>query len=265
MRRGPVRWLAVLAALSRVALMNAAAYRASFVVDLVVGAIASVGVVLPLVFVYQHASSVAGWTLHEALLVTAFFLILQGLMGLLVEPNLSAVVEGVRTGALDYVVLKPVDAQLVASLQRFAPAKAWDVLAGLALGAWCLSHLPPPTAVGVVAALIMLGAGLAAMYGIWVLVICTSFWFVRVDNLRFLLSAVLDAGRWPVGVYTGWVRLLLTVVIPVAVVTSFPALALLGRADPGVVLHALVVALALLAVSRWTWGRALRHYTSASS
>ncbi|MCK6502061.1 ABC-2 family transporter protein [Myxococcota bacterium] len=265
MRRGPARWISVLAALGRVALMNAAAYRASFVVDVLVGAVASVGVVLPLLFVYEHAGSVAGWTLHQALLVTAFFLVLQGLVGLLVEPNLGAVVEGVRSGSLDYLVLKPVDAQLVASLQRVAPAKAWDVLAGLVVGAWALAHLPPPTWQGALLALGLLLAGLAAIYGVWVLVICTSFWFVRVDNLRFLLTAALDAGRWPVGVYRGWVRLLLTVVVPVALVTSFPAMALLGTARPGTVLHALVVAGGLLWASRLTWRGALRHYTSASS
>lgn len=265
MRRGPVRWGRVLAALGRVAVMNAAAYRASFVVDVLVGAFTSVGVLLPLVFVYDHAATIAGWTLHEALLVTGFFLVLQGLVGMLVEPNLSAVIEGVRSGALDYLVLKPVDAQLVSSLQRVAPAKAWDVLAGLALLAWALAHLPAPPALGVLSALGLLLAGVAAMYGVWLLVICTSFWFVRVDNLRFLLGAVLDAGRWPVGIYRGWVRLLLTVVVPVAVVTSFPAMALLGRADPWLVAHALLVAALLLVASRVTWRLALRRYASASS
>lgn len=259
------RALRVLAALMRVALMTTAAYRASFVVDVLVGAVSSVAVVLPLVFVYDHAATVAGWSFPEALLVTAFFLALQGLVGTFVEPNLAAVIEGVRSGSLDYLVLKPVDAQLVASFQRIAPAKAWDLLAGLAVGGWALSALPTPSPADALAAVLLLTCGVAAIYGLWVLVICTSFWFVRVDNLRFLLGAVMDTGRWPVDIYRGWLRLLLTVVVPVAVVTSFPAMALLGRLDRGLVLHALAVAAGLLLVSRLTWKLALRHYTSASS
>jgi len=255
----------VLGALLRVAFMTAAAYRASFLVDVGVGAMTSVGVLLPLVFVYDHAAVIGGWTFHEALLVTGFFLLLQGLSGMLIEPNLSAVVEGVRTGALDYLVLKPVDAQLVASLQRIAPAKVWDLLAGGAVLAYGLHHLPAPSALGVLEAAGLLLAGLGAMYGLWILVICTSFWFVRVDNLRFLLSSVLDTGRWPVGIYQGWLRLVLTVVVPVAVVTSFPAMALLHRAQPVLVLQAAAVAVTLLGLSRLTWRLALRHYTSASS
>ena len=261
----PGRALRVLAALLRVAFMTTAAYRASFLVDVTVGAIASVGVVLPLVFVYAHSSSISGWSFPEALLVTAFFLLLQGLVGMLVEPNLGAVVEGVRSGALDYLVLKPVDAQLVASLQRIAPAKAWDVLAGLGLLLYAQGQLPAFSPSAILAAAALLLCGLAAMYGLWILVVCTSFWFVRVDNLRFLLSSVLDAGRWPVSVYRGWVRLVLTVFVPVAVVTSFPALALLGRLDGALVLQAVAVALGLLGLSRLTWTLALRRYTSASS
>lgn len=256
----------VLAALLRVALMNAAAWRASFLVEFLVGASSSVAVVLPLLFVYRHAEQVAGWSLPEALLVTAFFLILQGLVGLLIEPNLSAVVEGVRTGALDYLVLKPVDAMLVSSLQRVAPAKAWDVLAGVGLLLWSLLQLPalPGPASVFLAALLFL-AGLVAVYAIWILVICTSFWFVRVDNLRFLLGAALDAGRWPVDVYKGWLRMLLTVVVPVALVTSFPVLALRGEANVSMLLQAFGASAVLLLAARRTWLAALRHYTSASS
>lgn len=255
----------VFLALVRVALMTAMQYRASFLLEFLVGLGTTVGVALPLLFVYDHTASVAGWSLHEALLVGAFFLVLQALVGGLVEPNLGALVEGVRSGQLDYLLLKPPDAQFVASFQRVAPARLWDLLGGLAVGGYALSHLPTPTVAGACTAAGLLLAGLAAVYGLWVLVICTSFWFVRVDNLRYLLGAVVDAGRWPVTIYTGWVRVFLTVFVPVALVTSYPALALLGRLERGLALQALAVGLGMLVVSRFAWVRALRHYTSASS
>lgn len=255
----------VIAALLRVALMNAAAWRASFLVDLLVGMSSAVGVVLPLLFVYEHARTIAGWSLPEALLVTAFFLILQGLVGMLIEPNLSAVVEGVRTGSLDYLVLKPADAMLVSSMQRIAPAKVWDLLAGLGLMVWAGAQLPLPHPGNVLLALMLFLLGLIAIYAIWLLVICTSFWFVRVDNLRFLLGAAMDAGRWPVSIYKGWLRQLLTVVVPVALVTSFPVMALRDQATPTMLGQATLACGLLLLLARRTWLSALGHYTSASS
>ena len=257
--------LRALPALARVSVMTAFQYRSNFFMEFVVGAAQACLGLVPLLFVFERAASIAGWTLPESLLVTGFFLLLGGLVGMFVEPNLSAVVEGVRTGALDYMLIKPVDAQLLASAQRLVPAKIWDLLAGLAVLGWALSQLPTPSPAQVGLALGMLTAGLAAMYSLWIAVICLSFWFVRVDNLRFLLGAITDAGRWPVSVYRGWVRLLLTVVVPVALTTSFPALALLGRLDQGLLVQALGVAAAGLVVSRLMWKNALSHYTSASS
>lgn len=247
------------------ALMSSAQYRASFVVDLLTGTMGSAGIVLPLVFVYDHAERVAGWTFSQSLLVTGFFLLLQGLVGLLVEPNLGAVVEGIRSGALDYLILKPVDAQLTASLHKVAPARVWDLMAGTGVLVWGLSEIGLPNPVQVLAAVALLAAGLGCIYALWLLAICASFWFVRVDNLRFLLSSALDAGRWPVDIYRGWLRTLFTVLLPVAVVTSYPALALLGDLSLSLLLHAGLLTVSFLGVSRLAWLMALRRYSSASS
>jgi ABC-2 type transport system permease protein len=255
----------VVLALLRVALMGAMQYRASFLLEFLVGAFSAVGIVVPLWIVFEQVEQVGGWSFPEALLVTAFFLVLQGLVGTFVEPNLGAVVQGVRTGQLDYLLLKPPDAQLVASMTSVAPARLWEVLAGFAAGAWAMRSLPRPGAGDLALALGLQLSGFVAVYGLWVIVTTTSFWFVRVDNLRWLLNAVMDTGRWPVSIYRGWVRLVLTVVVPVAVVTSFPAMAVLGRIDGSLVAQAGAVALGMFAVSRAFWVVALRHYTSASS
>lgn len=259
------RGLAALPALARVSLMTALQYRSNFALEILIGgATASMGLV-PLLFVYGRAHDIAGWTLPESLLVTGFFLMLSGVVGTFVEPNLSAVVEGVRNGQLDYMLVKPVDAQLLASASRVAPARLWDMVAGVGVLGWALSQLPTPSAGQGLLAFGLLVSGLGAMYSLWVGVVCLSFWFVRVDNLRFLLSAITDAGRWPVSVYRGVSRLLLTVVVPVALTTSFPALALLGRLDSGLLAQALAVSAVGLVVSRLLWKNAVSHYTSASS
>lgn len=252
-------------ALGRASLMTALQYRSNFLLEAVVGgATASMGLV-PLLFVFGRAEQIAGWTLPESLLVTGFFLLLSGVVGTFVEPNLSGVVEGVRNGQLDYMLVKPVDSQLLASASRVAPARAWDMVAGLGVLGWALHQLPTPSWTDGLVALGLLGAGIGAMYSLWVGVVCLSFWFVRVDNLRFLLGAITDAGRWPVSVYRGWARLMLTVVVPVALTTSFPALALLGRVDAALVGQALAVSIVGLTLSRLLWRNAVGHYTSASS
>ena len=65
--------------------------------------------------------------------------------------------------------------------------------------------------------------------------------------------------------YPQGLRILFTLVLPVAFLTTVPAEALLGRASLPTMLSAVAVALLALAASRLFWTFALRHYTSASS
>lgn len=139
------------------------------------------------------------------------------------------------------------------------------MVAGIGVGAWAMSRTGWPSPSAMALAVVMLAAGLVAAYGLWLLVVCTSFWFVRVDNLRYLLSAVSDAGRWPIGVYGGFARLVLTAIVPIALVTSYPAMALLGRLTGLAAIGAVAVALGLTLASRFAWTRALGRYSSASS
>ena len=257
--------LEVVAALVRVSLLTAMQYRASFLAEFVVGLLSAFGVAVPLFLVYARVPVIAGWNLDGALLVTGFFLLYNAFVAGLVEPNLGAVVDGVRSGELDYLLVRPVDAQLVISMRKVAPAAVWELFAGLGVVGVALSRVGVPGPGPVFVAVVLFVAGLVATYGLWLLVICTSFWFVRVDNLRYLLGAITDAGRWPVSVYGRGLRLILTTVIPVALVSSYPAMALLERLDTDLAFGAVATALASLALSRWVLFRALRNYASASS
>ena len=81
----------------------------------------------------------------------------------------------------------------------------------------------------------------------------------------FLLAAIFDTARWPVYVFPGLWRIVFTFVIPVAVMTTFPAMALLGTIDTAHVLGTIGGGFAMLVVSRLVWRAAIRNYTSASS
>jgi len=74
-----------------------------------------------------------------------------------------------------------------------------------------------------------------------------------------------DVGRWPISVFKGALRMVFTFVFPVALMTTYPALALLGRMDAQTAMLALLGGLAFAAVARRVWKRALGMYTSASS
>jgi ABC-2 type transport system permease protein len=258
--------LRVIKALLRVSLMTAMQYRSNFLLNGVTGVFGALGTIAPLYLVFRHTDAIGDWSFPEAALVMALFLVLQAFHGGIMEPNLGAVVEQVRQGSFDLVLLKPADTQILVSLSRVDPAHLWDLVVAVALGGWGLWHLHvAPGPLDVLVATALLAAGLAAMYGIWIFAICASFFFVQVDNLRYLLMSVSETGRWPVTVFAGWVRIVLTILIPVGIITTFPAMAIRGTWTLETLVVALVTAAAFLIVSRIAWWRSLAAYTSASS
>ena len=130
-----------------------------------------------------------------------------------------------------------------------------------------LGHWPSVAQLAV--GLVFLALAILILYSIWILVVSTAFWVVKVDNLSFLFGSLFDVGRWPIdvlrGVWRGTLLMVFTFVFPVALMTTYPALALLGRLDAKTALLALGGGIAFAFIARRVWRGALGMYTSASS
>jgi ABC-2 type transport system permease protein len=68
-----------------------------------------------------------------------------------------------------------------------------------------------------------------------------------------------------VGIYPGWLKWILTVVVPIAFAVTVPAEAVAGRLGLETLLGAIALATALLAFSRWFWKQGLKRYSGASA
>lgn len=257
--------MTVIGGLVRASLSASMQYRLDFLVDLATGFLRTLAALGPIALLFGVRDQVLGWTTEEVAGVMGLYLILHALLAAIVEPNLGEVVESIRKGTLDFVLLKPADAQLLASVRQIRLAPLVDLPTGIALLGYTLWLSPPSSFLDVLVALVLAGSGAVAIYGLWLLAICTSFFFVKVDNLRFLLWSAVDAGRWPLPIFGRWVQWALIVLVPVGIVTTFPIQALRGEWSLGGVALSLAVGLAFLIGSRVAWKLALSKYTSASS
>lgn len=222
--------------------------------------------IAPLAVVYAQRSQVAGWSYPEALVVLAWFSLLKAVLEGGVTPSLTAVVEGVRTGGLDFVLLKPADAQFLVSTAKFEPWRVIDFAAAAAIFAYAFHRLGRwPRGHELLLAGALLVMAILLLYSIWILVVSASFWVVRVDNLSYLFGSIFDAGRWPISVFRGALRFAFTFVFPLALMTTYPAEALLGKLTGGSAALSLAGGLAFAVMARLVWTRAIRFYTSASS
>ncbi len=249
----------------RMSAVTAMQYRGDFVVRGFVTALWMSVTLLPL-FVVFGGQTVAGWSFPEALVVVGWFTLVRAVLEGGVSPSLTAVVEHVRRGTLDFVLLKPADAQFLVSTAKFEPWRIIDVVGALGIFVYAFAHLgrwPGPKEL--LLGLLFLVLAIIVLYSFWILVVSAAFWVVKVDNLSYLFQSLFDAGRWPITIFKGALYYLFTFVFPLALMTTYPALALLGRLSARNAALAWLGGLTFAALARAIWGRALRMYTSASS
>jgi ABC-2 type transport system permease protein len=250
----------------RVSVMTALQYRANFVIEGLMTVYWMGWNLLPLLILYADRSEVAGWDYGSALVVIGWFVMLRALLEGLITPSLVDMVERIRMGSFDYVLLKPADPQFLVSTSRLQPWRLIDFLGGVAIVVYAFHRLGrTPSAGDVAAGGLLLIAGAAVMYSLWIMAAALSFWVVRMDNLTYLLGAIFDTARWPVHVFRGAWRVIFTFVLPLALMTTYPALGILGKVDLPTAGACLCGAVMLVSLSRGVWGIAMRSYTSASS
>lgn len=250
----------------RMSVLAALQYRLGFWTEGLLGVAWSGLGVVPLLVAVGHRGTVEGWTAWELVVLTGCFTTVVGLFGALLQPALVASMNHIRLGTLDYLLLRPADALALCLIAAFNPWRLIEALGGVVLivaGLIKLGRAPSPE--GLAAALVVGLSGLVALYAFGVLMLCASFRAMRLQNLTFFMEALLDFGRWPVQVFRGPVRAFFTFVIPLAVMTTYPAEALIGRLEAGTVVAAVATAIGLMVVARVVWGRCLAGYTSASS
>lgn len=241
-------------------------YQLNVVIELLAAVLNLAGSVFVLSLFFGQGRQLGGWSWQAALVVQGVYTLLDGVASTWLRPNLGAIVTHVREGTLDFVLLKPIDSQFWLSLRTLSPAGLSEMALGVALIAWAApragASLSPG---GLLAAAVVLLAALLTLYALWFVLATTSIWFVKTWNATEVLRAALTAGRFPISAYPPGVRLVFTLVLPVAFLTTVPAEVILGRGSAVAVASALLVAALSVTLSRMFWRFALRHYTSASS
>ena len=180
--------------------------------------------------------------------------------------------EFLRTGAFDRLLLRPRPLALQLMGNDFRISRAGRLLQGLAVVVFATQQAGIEwTAATVAIALFALAGGVALFLGILVLQGTLSFWTVEsLEIANVLTYGGVQAAQYPLALYARWFRRVLTFVVPLACVAYYPALAILGKADPlgapdwvGIVSP--LAGFVFLAAAFGAWRLGVRRYASTGS
>ena len=250
----------------RLGVMNELQYRTNLIIQLVQSTVGLATALLGLGIVFSKPDSLAGWRPAELLAIVGVYTLVSGLTQLVVRPSLARFMEDVRLGTLDFMMTKPVDAQVLVSMRQIEVWKLVDVVVGLVVLAVAIAQLGASVGfVEAVAFLIALLAGVTIIYSFLLILATCAFWFVRLDNILNIFQSMYEAGRWPIGIYPPWLRTVLTFLVPIGFAVTVPTEGLVGRLTSPNLLGAIVLAVALPLVARAFWRIGVRHYSGASA
>ncbi|KAA1260313.1 hypothetical protein LF1_28520 [Rubripirellula obstinata] len=235
--------------------------------------------------IFQYTDTIgegSGWDREKFFLFIATTWFINSLVQAFFMPNAEEFSEMIRTGGLDFALLKPIDTQFLISFRRMDWSALSNFFAGLLIAGVALFRLATrdvdpmiPSALSVILYLIFLACGVTIMYSLMICLSATSIWLGRNQTLYNFWFYITNFSRYPMEIYNrGWGAPLygfFTFVIPVLLVVNVPARLIAKPIDPRTDQEWMFMGWALVATvlsvlaSRWVFRKALLSYRSASS
>jgi ABC-2 type transport system permease protein len=244
------------------------AYRANFFISLLHSALNFGTGLLGIMVLFGQIDALQGWSFDETLAILGIFLTVGAVRGIFIGPSLDALAGlggEIWTGRFDFTVLFPVNTQFLASVRHWRPLALFDLVLGLGTLFVAVSRLGQSFDwLQLMTFLVAFTSGMIVLYAILLIFTALVFW-----NPGFLFTWVFNGlfqlARYPVGLYPGWLKLILTWVVPLGFVTTVPAQALTTVLPVEWLFASLILATGLLIVASVLFHTGLRQYASASS
>ncbi|GAA4423807.1 ABC transporter permease [Bremerella cremea] len=236
--------------------------------------------------IFSYTTSIGpntGWGKWEFFVFLATTLLVNSLVQMFFMPNIQEFSELIRTGKLDFALLKPIDTQFLVSFEKVNWPSTANFLFGLLLmgiSLFQLTHRPERpielTATMVVTFVIFLLCGVAILYSLMIVLAASSIWLGRNTSLYDFWFYITSFSRYPMEIYNAGtlgmsLQLIFTFAIPILIVVNVPARIMaqpFGVSETqmwALPIYMLVATGMSLWFSRWVFKMSLRSYRSASS
>jgi ABC-2 type transport system permease protein len=240
-------------------------YRVDFVISIVASILHDGSVLLFLTTIFANVRQLEGWSFHETLLTWGLAMVCRNLAnGLFDVPHRIHMY--VQSGELDRLLVRPLEPLIQIAGERGITLPALGralvgviailaILPELQLPWWGALYLP-----------LAVISGVLIMFSMQLLISCLSFWFTNTVSVLSTATWMYQFGQYPVTIFALPLRLVLTWVLPYAMMGFYPAAFLLRGGEYR--LYGLLVplmALLFLGLSLSAWRVGLGHYQSTGS
>ncbi|MBD5154493.1 MAG: hypothetical protein HDT15_05290 [Oscillibacter sp.] len=244
---------------------SAMTYRASFFLSCLGHLLITTNVFLSVVFLLDRFGAIGGYTMPQLSLCYAVILSGTSLAECFAR-GFDAFTRILSEAQFDRIMLRPRSLFFQVICQDMKPTMLARVLQAAVMLAWGINAgavVWTPLKALVLALMILCGAGI--FFGLFLVNACICFFTLEhVETLNIFLDGPREYGKYPFGIYGKPVLLILTFLVPLALVQHWPLQYLFDRGPAwyGVLP---VVSLLFLIPCALLWQLGVRHYRSTGS
>lgn len=216
-----------------------------------------------LYFLILGTKSLAGYSSTQAI----FFFLVFNLIDVLAQFFFREVYRfrpKIISGDFDLTLVKPANALFV-SLMGGADMIDFITIPPIFLATIYVGALLHPNFVQILLFLLLVANGLLIATAFHIAVLALGIITQEIDHTIMIYRDLTSFGRFPVDIYKQPLQGILTYLIPIGIMITFPAKALMGVISTGGILASLIVGTAAMIAALRFWNYALTKYSSASS
>lgn len=240
-------------------------YRANFFTRILTDIFWYIAQIATFEVLFTHTEKIGDWNVQEMRVFLGLLFVIDAFYMIIIHENLDNMSEKVRKGDLDLLLAKPVNSQFMVTLQKANTAIMGNLILGSAWLFYSLAHLEGFNYFRLLWLLVLVPCSLVVIYSMRFIFSATAVIFTRSENLQFLWWQVYRIGMRPDSMYNPFIKWVILTVIPVGVIVSIPARALLNPPNYFYLLWPIILVPILLYLTAKFWNFALKHYSSASS
>lgn len=256
------QWIRIYLHGMKTSLASRMAYRGDFFMSIIIMMVVELFGPLVTILIYNNGASFPGWEKHEVLLLQGVFLLSRGIAFPFFMGMVWNTISRVWEGTYDLLLIKPRSILQMSIITAFDSEDLGKLIGGTLLFLYAIRSVPMLSAVNWLSFLLLFLFSLVTMFAFGLFM--AGLGIVWIGNYRIyeIFMTTMEFGLYPRSIFTKMFQTIITWVIPISLLGSFPASALLGKQMTGV-LGAMLCSVLFLLAGLWFHRRMVRNYTSA--
>ncbi|MBL7058736.1 ABC-2 family transporter protein [Patescibacteria group bacterium] len=211
--------------------------------------------------IYLRSATIGGWDVNQVYILLGTYFIIQYISWSTYIRGFNKISRFIENGELDLYLSKPVNLKFFLSYRYIDPIFIIPQIT-VAIGLLFYGVSQTNADINILSYLFILACAFIIHFSLIVIISSINF-FTIIRQVDHLHNTIFKLGQYPITIYKGFTRLVLSIIIPIAFIYSVPARAMVGDLSVKEILATIGITFIFYFISSLIWNLGLKRYESA--